>query len=467
MAEPSGAAAPARAGARVWGAVLALCLIQFVDVMGVTVVLTVLPRMLADVGAGPAGGTLVATSYAMFFGGLLMFGARLGDRIGHRRCILASLVVFAAGSMLAAVAGSTLVLAAARCVQGAAAATAVPSALSLLTSVTGGDERARARALAGWSAAGAAASAAGFAVGGTVGEIAGWRPIFWGLTAVAALLAVLVVAFAPPVAGESGKALNLAGTALLTSGVMLIVVGATLLGEPAHRATGALLLAAAVAALVLFVLADRRSSAPLLPGPVLGLPQVRHGTVAAFFNTATTTGAATLITLYLQGPLGWSPLKSAAAFLPLSVLVVAGSAAAARLMARRAGERVSALGLAFIGAGLAVPLLDPGSMPLLGGGMAVAGFGLGLSSVASTSMATDVAEGPRATASGIVNTSAQLGSAIGTAALLLTTAAVGQLPDSGGETPVIAWTVAAVSAVAVAAAFARARPTGPPQVQNS
>ena len=75
--------------------VAALCLIQFVDVLGVTVVVTALPEMLADVGGSGADGTLVATGYAMFFGGLLMFGARLGDRVGHRRTILAGLAVFA------------------------------------------------------------------------------------------------------------------------------------------------------------------------------------------------------------------------------------------------------------------------------------------------------------------------------------------------------------------------------------
>ncbi|TDD80358.1 MFS transporter [Actinomadura rubrisoli] len=451
----------ARAGARVWGAVLSLCLVQFVDVMSVTIVLTVLPRMLDDVGAGSSGRTLVATGYAMFFGGLLMLGARLGDRIGYRRCILASLAVFAAGSLLAALAESTLVLTSARCVQGAAAATAVPSALRMLTSVTGDDDRARARALAGWSAAGAAAGASGFLVGGTVAEIGGWRLIFWGLTIVAALLAALVITLTPPVAAESARTLNLTGAALLTAGVMLIVVGATLLGEPAHRGAGALLLVAAAAVLVLFALADRRSGAPLLPRAVLGLPQVRHGTAAAFFNTATTTGAATLITLYLQVSLGWSSLKSAATILPLSVLVIAGSAAAALLIARRAGEHVSALGLAFIGAGLIVPLPRPESMPLLGLGMAAAGFGLGLSSVASTSLATDVPEGPRATASGIVNTSAQLGSAIGTAALLLIASAAGELSGPAETTPVLAWTTAAIVACLAAAAFTRTRPGQP------
>src|ERR1700712_4098837 len=98
--EPSTPVAAIRTRPGVWLAVIALCLIQFVDVMCVTVVVTTLPKMLADVGARPADSTLVATAYAMFFGGLLLFGARLGDRFGQRRCILASLVVFAAGALL-------------------------------------------------------------------------------------------------------------------------------------------------------------------------------------------------------------------------------------------------------------------------------------------------------------------------------------------------------------------------------
>jgi MFS family permease len=103
----------APASTRVAGVVAALCLVQFVDVLGVTVVVTALPEMLSDIGGTGADGTLVATGYAMFFGGLLMFGARLGDRMGHRLTILASLAVFAVGSLLAAVAGSVVVLTAA------------------------------------------------------------------------------------------------------------------------------------------------------------------------------------------------------------------------------------------------------------------------------------------------------------------------------------------------------------------
>ena len=127
-------------------AVIVLCGVQFLDVLGVTVVVSALPKMLETVNASPSSGGLVATGYAMCFGGLLMFGARLGDRIGHRRVILLSLAASAGGAVLAALSASVVMLTAARCVQGAAAATAVPSALRLLTSVTAeGVERATGR----------------------------------------------------------------------------------------------------------------------------------------------------------------------------------------------------------------------------------------------------------------------------------------------------------------------------------
>ena len=134
-------------------AITALCSVQFVDVLGVTVVVTALPRMLADLNAPASAGSLVSGGYAMFFGGLLMLGARLGDRFGHRRTITASLAVLAAGALLGAVAGSVVLLTAARCLQGAAAAASVPSALRLLTTLAAGPPRRR--AIAARSSAGA------------------------------------------------------------------------------------------------------------------------------------------------------------------------------------------------------------------------------------------------------------------------------------------------------------------------
>jgi MFS family permease len=107
-------------------AVGALCLVQFMDVLGVTVVVTALPSMLSDLHAQQSFGSLIATGYAMFFGGLLMLGARLGDRYGHRRTILASLALFAAGAVVAATASCVVSLTAGRCLQGAAAAASCP-----------------------------------------------------------------------------------------------------------------------------------------------------------------------------------------------------------------------------------------------------------------------------------------------------------------------------------------------------
>src|ERR1700760_543431 len=119
--------------------VAVLCLVQFVDVLGVTEVLTAAPRMLRSLGAGGGAASALLTSYAMCFGGLLMAGARLGDRYGHRRLLLAGIAVFAGGSLSAAAAGSVAALVAGRCLQGTAAAISVPASLRLLISATPSD----------------------------------------------------------------------------------------------------------------------------------------------------------------------------------------------------------------------------------------------------------------------------------------------------------------------------------------
>jgi MFS family permease len=195
----------------------------------------------------------MSTGYAMFFGGLLMFGARLGDRFGHRRIIFTGLAIFTVAAVAGATAPSVVVLTGARCLHGAAAAMSVPSALRLLTTITA-DGPQRERAIAGWSASGAAAGAGGFVVGGVVTYLVGWRAVFWVYVAVAALLAVAVV---------------LAGV---------------------------------------FITVDRRSVAPLLPRAVLGMSPLRQGAAGGLLNTLTTSSAITLATLYLQNTLVHGPL---------------------------------------------------------------------------------------------------------------------------------------------------------------
>jgi len=440
------------------GTLTALCLVQFVDVLGVTVVVTALPRMLASVHGSPAAGNLIVTGYATSFGGLLMFGARLGDRVGHRRTIVLSVVVFAAGSLLAAAASTIAVLTAARCVQGAAAATAVPSALRLITSLAE-TELARSRAVAGWSATGAAAGASGFVVGGVVTDVAGWRVIFWALVPTAALLALFILRTVPADPPETiGRPLNARSSVLLTAAVMAVVLGATALAEPGHLRLGAGLLVGALAFAAGLAMTDRRATAPLLPPRLLGQPRLVRGAVGSFLNTATTSSAATLVTLYLQGTLRRSPIAAAATLLPFSLAVVLASALAPALARRIGRERMAAAGLALIAAADGCLIAVAPIMSAIGTCTAAAGFGIGLASVAATSLGTDVAPDDQATASGIVNTAAQLGTAIGVAGVLLVAAASTGVPSAETPAPWLGWLTAAAIAAIGAAGFALLSP---------
>ncbi len=435
-------------------AVSALCLVQFMDVLGVTVVVTSLPSMLADLHAPQSFGTLIATGYAMFFGGLLMLGARLGDRYGHRRTIIASLVVFAAGAVVAATASSVVTLTAGRCLQGAAAAASVPSALRLLTTVTT-EGPCRHRAIAAWSAAGAAAGASGFVVGGVVADLASWRFIFWACLPLAGLLGAIIAVSVPadPAGGPAGS-LNLAGSAAGTAAVMALVVGLTLIARPGERVGGGVLLAAAAVLAWAFLVIDRAAAAPLLPPGLLRVARLRQGALGGFLNTATTSSAMTLVTLYLQDTLGRSPLEAAAVLLPLSLAVIAGSSLSAACQRRLPAAAVIAAGLAVIAlADLAlIPAAPrPWALALCAAG---AGAGIGLSSVAATGLGTDVELRWRGIASGIINTAAQLGTAVGIGALLLIAAASSGVPARHTGPPVLAWAVASVVAAAGAIRFA-------------
>lgn len=394
------------------GSVAVLCLVQFVDVKGVTVLMAALPALLRDLGAEPADATLVATGYAAVFGGMLMLGARLGDRFEHRRVLLAGIVLFAVGAAVGATASSVLVVTVARCAQGAAAALTVPAALRLISAAAPAGP-ARTKALSAWSATGAAAGVTGFLLGGILTDTVGWRAIFAIDVPLAVVLGGLILWTVGGGSPDRAARVELVAGLALTIAVMGLVVGATVVQE--HLLPGLVILVASTALALVF----RRRRARV--------PNMRSGAAGAFLNTATTSSAIALATLYLQDEAGATPLTAGLTLLPCSLLAVAGSAAAAPLIRRTGRYRTIMLGLGLIAIGDAMLIALPqlaGAAPV---GVGVAGLGLGMASVAATSLSGDVPADDQSRSYGLSNTAAQLGTALGTAAILLVAAVTGSV----------------------------------------
>ena len=362
---------------------------------------------------------------------------------------MVSLLAYCAASVFAALSVGLISLTLARALQGVTAAVSVPAALRLLTTLTppGGPRRV---ALAAWSAAGATAGASGFILGGLATDLVSWRLPFVATAAVAGILAVGAVRSVP---GDDGgirsSQLDVAGGLFLTGAVMCLVVGTTVLSE-GRPLLGAGLVATSAVLVVVLAMVERRVPEPILSQPVLSSAAVRLGATGSFVNTATTSSSATLATLHLQNELGLSPLAAGAFLLPLSLAAIMGSVLAGFMQRRLVMSRALAIGLATIALGNLVVVAEQGRPAVLVA-VAVLGLGLGLASVAANSIGTDVAEHLRATAAGILNTAAQVGTATGIAVILLI-AASASYP--------VGWLCAAVGALAVAGVVVRAdRPT--------
>lgn len=429
------------------GVVTVLCLVQFVDVLGVTSVVTAIPAILNGLGADPAAAGPLATTYAMFFGAMLILGARLGDRYGHRRILLVGIVVFGVVSIIGGTAQALPQVLIARAVQGAAAAVSAPSALRLILHATAAGPG-RSRALAAWSAVGAAAGATGFLIGGLLTTVLGWPSVFWVNAPVAALLFVgvaLVVREEP----EPGRAerLDVLGAVLLVAAVMPVIAGTALLEAQATQPQGVGLILLGLAIAGLLAWRFRRARAPLVPRDAFRITNLRRGSVQSFLNTATTSSSSVLATLVLQDRLGIPALLSGLVLMAFSLAVIGGSVATGQIAPRLGPDRLAAVGAATIACGNAVLAVLGHSWPWIAAGVAVIGLGLAAASVAATGLGTSVPAALAGSAAGIVNTGAQLGTAIGTALIILIATA---------STPSVGWAVAAGIAL-ICAGWSRLR----------
>jgi len=416
------------------GVVTVLCLVQFVDVLGVTSVVTAIPSILNGLGADPAAAGPLATTYAMFFGAMLILGARLGDRYGHRRILLVGIVVFGVVSIIGGTAQALPQVLIARAVQGAAAAVSAPSALRLILHATAAGPG-RSRALAAWSAVGAAAGATGFLIGGLLTTVLGWPSVFWVNAPVAALLFVgvaLVVREEPE--PDRAERLDVLGAVLLVAAVMPVIAGTALLEAPATQPQGVGLILLGLAIAGLLAWRFRRARAPLVPRDAFRITNLRRGSVQSFVNTATTSSSSVLATLVLQDRLGIPALLSGLVLMAFSLAVIGGSVATGRIAPRLGPDRLAAVGAATIACGNAVLAVLGHSWPWIAAGVAVIGLGLAAASVAATGLGTSVPAALAGSAAGIVNTGAQLGTAIGTAVVILIATA---------STPSVGWAFAA------------------------
>lgn len=429
------------------GVVTVLCLVQFVDVLGVTSVVTAIPAILDGLGADPGATGPLATTYAMFFGAMLILGARLGDRYGHRRILLVGIVVFGLVSIIGGTAQALPQVLIARAVQGAAAAVSAPSALRLILHATAAGPG-RSRALAAWSAVGAAAGATGFLIGGLLTTVLGWPSVFWVNAPVAALLFVGVASVVREEPDpHRAERLDVLGAVLLVAAVMPVIAGTALLEARATQplGVGLILLGLAIAGLLAWRL--RRARAPLVPRDAFRSTNLRRGSVQSFVNTATTSSSSVLATLVLQDRLGIPALLSGLVLMAFSLAVIGGSVATGRIAPRLGPDRLAAVGAATIACGNAVLAVLGHSWPWIAGGVAVIGLGLAAASVAATGLGTSVPTALAGSAAGIVNTGAQLGTAIGTAVVILIATA---------STPSVGWAVAAGMAL-ICAGWSRLR----------
>lgn len=396
---------------------------QFMVSLDLSVVNVGLPRIAVGLGFGAVGLTWVIHAYALTFGGLLLLGGKAADRYGRKRVLLLGLGLFGLASLAGGLAQDPGQLVAARAAQGVGAAALAPAALSLLTAAfpTG---RARVRAFGVWSAANAAGAALGVVIGGVLTQYAGWRWVMFvnlPMAACALALAWRGVAGGPP-AARGGRP-DVLGALLGTAGMTLLVLGVVRTDRYAWASPVTLTtLAAAVALLAAFLHVERTTARePLIR---LGLFSSRAVTGANAYNLlvgAAMTPSFYFVSLYLQRVLGTGPARTGAMFLPFTSGLVVGSVLAVRVGYRVAPRTLLVAGGLLTAAGLGwfgrISASGSFTADILGPSIVASiGFGLCLGPVVSLATA-GVAPHETGTASGLLNSSRQIGASLGLAAL--------------------------------------------------
>ncbi|MGH2942229.1 MAG: DHA2 family efflux MFS transporter permease subunit [Solirubrobacteraceae bacterium] len=407
---------------RKWLALALLATTQFVIVLDAAIVNVAIPSIGRDLKFFEEDLTWIPNAYALTFGGFLLLGGRMADLLGRRRLFMVGLVLFSVASLLGGFATSEMQLIAARALQGLGAALLAPSALSMVTNMFAeGSERNK--ALGVWGAVSGSGGAAGVLLGGVLTEYAGWEWVLWVNVPIGVVAALL----APRLLVESRRETDLRhfdalGAITVTAGLSLLVFALVDTINEGWGSTQTLtLLAVSLALIATFVAIELRSRDPLMPFGIFRLRTLAGANIVGLLVGASIFAMFFFLSRYMQQVLGYSALKAGLSYLPLAIAIILSAGIAAQLVTRLGFKPVLLSGLALV----MVALLWFAQVPVSGsyvsdllGPMVIAAIGLGFAFVPVTIAAVSgVSADESGLASGLINTSQQIGGALGLAIL--------------------------------------------------
>ena len=430
---------------RRWKALILICAAIFVVVLDIAIVNVALPSIGSDLHFAEKNLQWVITAYGLTYGGFLLLGGRAADLIGRRLVFMGGLALFTGASLVCGLSTSSAMLIGARGVQGLGAAIVTPAALSIIsTTFTEGSERNK--ALGAWGAVGGGGAAAGVVMGGVLTKYLGWEWIFW----VNVPVGLTVLLLTPFYVRESRREdvvhdYDPLGALSVTSGLIVLVYAiseAPDVGWGAFRTIGLLALSAAL--LIFFLIWEWREKAPLMPLGIFRIRLLAASNVVGLLMAGGMYGSFLLLTLYMQQVLQLSVLQTGLAFLATAGTAVVMAGPAQALTTRLGAKPVMVTGLSLLVAGcLWYTQIDAdGSYPvdLLPGFVAV-GIGIPFAFIPITIAAlAGVKDEDAGLASGLINTSQQVGGAIGTAVLSTVAFTHGNTLLHRGEPPAEAFT---------------------------
>ncbi|HEY8581342.1 MAG TPA: MFS transporter [Capillimicrobium sp.] len=411
-----------RAATSPWIVLVLVCLAQFMVVLDVTIVNVAMPSIQADLGMSESDLQWIINAYTLVFGGFLLLGGRAADLFGRQKLFLAGVALFATASAINGLATSSEMLIAGRALQGLGGALVSPAALSIVIhTFPEGSERTK--ALGVWSAIAAGGGAVGLLLGGVLTDLLTWEWTFFVNVPVGLAAFILSLRLVPDSRAEHlPRSVDFAGAFSVTAGLVVLVY-AIVEAESAGWGSGQTLGLLALAAVLLsaFVAIERRSPAPLVRLGIFKVRSLLGANLVLLFVAAGMFASFFFVSLYVQRTLGLSPLEAGLAFMPFTVGIMAGATLAQQGIRRFGPRPVTMVGMTLAAIGLFLQSsisVDGSYVANVLPGTIITSFGMGLTFVPITLIATTNVSGEDAgLASGLFNTSQQVGGALGLAIL--------------------------------------------------